>query len=72
MDGMNPTAKEKEAYSIADQIHEASRIMEQAIINEEPEAKKALRSAAKVLIDSALKRFDESIGASVALDEEDE
>ena len=70
MDGMI-NEKEKEAYNIADQIHEAARIMEQAIINEEPEAKKALRSAARVLIDSALKRFDESIGASVELDDED-
>lgn len=64
-------AKEKEAYSIADQIHEAGRIMEQAIISEDPEAKKALRNAARVLIDSALKRFDESIGASVELDDEE-
>ena len=63
--------KEKEAYNIADQIHEAGRIMEQAIINEDPEAKKALRNAARVLIDSALKRFDESIGASVELDDEE-
>ena len=70
MDGMI-SPKEKEAYSISDQIHEAARIMEQAIINEEPEAKKALRSAARVLIDSALKRFDESIGASVELDDEE-
>lgn len=64
-------AKEKEAYSIADQIHEAGRIMEQAIISEDSEAKKALRNAARVLIDSALKRFDESIGASVELDDEE-
>lgn len=69
---MEPTANEREAYNIADQIHEAARIMEQAIINEEPETKKALRKAAKVLIDNALKRFDESIGASVTLDEEDD
>ena len=69
---MEPTAREQEAYNIADQIHEAGRIMEQAIINEDPEAKKALRKAAKVLIDSALKRFDESIGASVALDDEED
>lgn len=65
-------AKRDEAYSISEQIHEAARIMEQAIINEEPEAKKSLRKAAKIIIDSALKRFDESISASVVLDDEDD
>ena len=65
-------AKRDEAYSISEQIHEAARIMEQAIINEEPEAKKSLRKAAKIIIDSALKRFDESIGASVVLDDDDD
>ncbi|MBO5971364.1 MAG: hypothetical protein J6S14_23060 [Clostridia bacterium] len=67
----NITPQEKEAYSIADQIHSAARIMEQAIINEDAESKKALRNAAKVLIDSALKRFDESIGTAI-LEDDDE
>lgn len=63
--------KEKEAMSIAEQIHDAARLVENAIRNEDVSSKKALRSAAKVLIDNAMARFDESIGASIA-DDEDE
>lgn len=67
----NITPQEKEAYSIAEQIHAAGRIMEQAILNADVESKKALRNAAKVLIDTAIKRFDESIGASVMEDDDE-
>ena len=63
--------KEKEAMSIADQIHDAARLVENAIRSEDVSSKKALQSAAKVLIDNAMARFDESIGASIA-DDEDE
>ena len=66
---MNP--KEKEAMSIADQIHNAARIMENAITIENVDSKKALSTAAKTLIDDAMARFDESIGSSIADDEED-
>ena len=69
MDMMDP--KEKEAVSIADQIHNAARIMEDAIRIESTDSKKALSAAAKTLIDDAMSRFDESIGSSIVDDEED-
>lgn len=71
MDGMILDPKVKEADSIEDQMHDAARLMGQAIRNDDPDSKKALQGAAKVLIDTAMKRFDESIGASIA-DDEDE
>lgn len=71
MDDMILDPKVKEADSIGEQIHSAGRIMEQAITIDDPASKKALQNAAKVLIDNAMARFDESIGASVA-DDEDE
>ena len=71
MDNMIIDPKIKEAESIEDQMHDAARLMGQAIKNDDAASKKALQSAAKVLIDTAMKRFDESIGTSVADDEED-
>ena len=71
MDEMIMDPKVKEADSIEEQMHDAARLMGQAIRNDDPESKKALQGAAKVLIDIAVKRFDESIGTSVA-DDEDE
>lgn len=62
--------KEKEAYKISDQIHEAARLMEHAITNEDKAVKKTLRNAAKELLDNAIKRFDESIDADIE-DEDD-
>lgn len=72
MDGMIIDPKEREAESIADQIHNAARIMEDAIRIESVDSKKALSTAAKTLIDDAMARFDESIGASVAMEGEDD
>lgn len=71
MDGMMIDPKIKEAESVEEQMHDAARLMGQAIRNEDVASKKALQSAAKVLIDTAMKRFDESIGTSIADDEED-
>lgn len=71
MENMIIDPKVKEADSIGEQIHSAGRIMEQAITIDDAASKKALQNAAKVLIDNAMARFDESIGASVA-DDEDE
>ena len=71
MDDMIMDPKVKEAESIEDQMHDAARLMAQAIRNEDADSKKALQSAAKVLIDTAMKRFDESIGASIADDDEE-
>lgn len=71
MDNMIVDPKVKEADSIGEQIHSAGRIMEQAITIDDPASKKALQNAAKVLIDTAMARFDESIGASIADDDEE-
>ena len=71
MDGMNIDPIVKEAESIEEQMHDAARLMGQAIRNEDVASKKALQNAAKVLIDTAMARFDESIGTSIA-DDEDE
>ena len=71
MDGMMMDSRDKEAMNIADQIHNAARIMEDAMRIESAEGKKALSVAAKTLIDDAMARFDESIGASIADDDED-
>ena len=70
-DNMIIDPKIKEADSIEEQMHDAARLMGQAIRNEDVASKKALQNAAKVLIDTAMARFDESIGASIA-DDEDE
>ena len=70
-DNMILDPKVKEADEIGEQIHSAGRIMEQAITIDDVASKRALQNAAKVLIDTAMKRFDESIGTSVA-DDEDE
>lgn len=72
MDNMIVDPKVKEAESIAEQIHDAGRMMEKALVTEEEAIKKALQASAKVLIDNAVARFDESIGASVADDEDEE
>ena len=71
MDGMILDPKVKEADELEEQIHDAARLIGQAIKNNDAASKKALQNAAKVLIDNAMARFDESIGASVA-DDEDE
>lgn len=71
MDGMMIDPKIKEAESVEEQMHDAARLMGQAIRNEDVASKKALQNAAKVLIDTAMARFDESIGTSIA-DDEDE
>ena len=58
-------AKLKEAYDIGDMIHGAASLVEQAIKNDDPESKKALRAAAKALLNQAVARMDESVGAEI-------
>ena len=70
MDGIMMTERDRTAEGIADQIHSAGRIMEQAILIDDAASKKALQNAAKVLIDTAMKRFDESVNTSIADDDE--
>lgn len=63
--------KNREAYEVGDLIHSAANIVEQAIRMEDPDSKKALQAAAKTLLQKAIDRLDESVGAAVEDDEED-
>lgn len=62
--------KDREAYELSEIVHSAANIMEQAVKTQDGATKKALRDAAKSLLNNAVARMDESVGASVA--EEDE
>lgn len=62
--------KQQEAWELGDIIRSASGIVETAIKAEDEASRKALRDAAKTLLQSAIARLDESVGASDA-DEED-
>lgn len=63
--------KEKLAEEIEDTLHDAGRITRTAVMSDDVAVKKSLRDAVKVLVDTAMAKLDESIGASVA-DDEDE
>lgn len=63
-------AREREAYELSELIHSAGRVVETAIKTEDPASKKALRDAAKTLLQNAIARMDESVATSLA-DEED-
>lgn len=68
---VNDEERNKEAFEVGDLIHSAANIVEQAIRMEDPDSKKALQKAAKTLLQKAIARLDESVGASDA-DEDDE
>lgn len=63
--------KIKTANEIEDTLHDAGRIARTAVSSDDVTVKKSLRDAVKVLVDTALTKLDESIGASIA-DDEDE
>ena len=63
--------KVKTAEEIGDTLHDAARIVRTAVMSEDIAVKKSLREAVKTLVDTAIAKLDESIGASVA-DDEDE
>ena len=62
--------RDREAFEIGDMIHSAGKIVEDAIRLEDPASKKALRDAAKALLQTAIDRMNESVGAFID-DEED-
>ena len=62
--------REKEAWELGDIIRSASGIVETAIKTDDPASKKALQAAAKQLLQNAIDRLDESVGAS-EVNEED-
>ena len=63
--------KDREAWEVSDMIRSAGNIVETALRAEDDASRKALRDAAKTILQSAIARLDESVGASNA-DEEDE
>lgn len=64
--------REKTARDVTETIHSASRIAETAIMSDDPKVKDALKASARVLLDAALTKLDESVGASVADAAEDD
>jgi len=63
--------KDREALEVGDMIRAAGGIVENALRVEDEASRKALRDAAKTILQQAIARLDESVGASDA-DEEDE
>lgn len=64
--------KDREAYDLASLIRSAADIAEQAVRNESATSKKALQAAAKTLLQQALDRMDESVGTTIADEEEED
>ena len=63
--------KDREAWEVSDMIRTAGGIVETALRAEDEASRKALRDAAKTILQQAIARMDESVGASDA-DEADE
>lgn len=63
--------KDREAWEVSDMIRTAGGIVETALRAEDEASRKALRDAAKTILQQAIARMDESVGASDA-DEDDE
>lgn len=64
--------KGREAVDLGELIHSAAGVVEQAIRMDDPKSKRALQEAAKTLLQNAIDRMDESVGAAVADEEEDD
>lgn len=71
VNGNEVDPKVKTAEEIDDTLHDAGRISRTAVMSDDVAVKKSLRDAVKVLVDTAISKLDESIGASIA-DDEDE
>lgn len=64
--------KDREAWEVSDMIRSAVGIVETALRAEDEASRKALRDAAKTILQQAIARLDESVGASDADEEDDE
>lgn len=62
--------KDREAWEVGDMIRVAGGIVENALRAEDEASRKALRDAAKTILQQAVARLDESVGATDA-DEDD-
>lgn len=64
-------ARDREAWEVSDMIRSAGGIVETALRAEDEASRKALRDAAKTILQQAVARLDESVRAS-GTDEEDD
>jgi hypothetical protein len=64
--------KQKIMGEITDTIHSAGRIAETAIMSDDPKVKEALKASVRVLLETAMTKLDESVGASVADAQDDD
>lgn len=60
------------AEEVADMIHSTANIARQAILADDAAIKKPMKVAAVTMLKSAIKKVEESIDASIALDDDDE
>lgn len=67
-ESVDPKIDERERISreVTETIHSASRIAETAIMSDDPKVKEALKASVRVLLETAMTKLDESVGASVA------
>ena len=66
--------KRRVVDEVTETIHSAARIAETAIMSEDDKVKDALKASVRVLLETALTKLDESVGAFAAdqADEEDD
>ena len=64
--------REKTAGEIRHMIHSAADVAEMAIRSDDPAVQESMRASAGVLLETAIKKLDESVGTAVADEEDDE
>lgn len=64
--------REKTANEIRHMIHSAADVAEMAIRSEDPAVQESMRASARVLLETATKKLDESVGTAAADEEDDE
>lgn len=64
--------KRKVVDEVTETIHSAGRIAETAIMSDDPKVKDTLKGSVRILLETALAKLDESVGASVADKTDDE
>ena len=64
--------REKTANEIRHMIHSAAEVAEMAIRSDDPAVQESMRASARVLLETAVKKLDESVGTAVADEEDDE
>lgn len=74
INGMEPETNERQKtlQAVVEMIHSAGRVVETALVTEDPEVLKSTQTAAKALIDAAMRKMDESIGTTIADETEDD